>query len=75
MNGIEEVLLTAVASLRRETQHLDARVHLVLEAITADPARPHTLTSLAGLAQVSVSRLAHLFKEQVGDSTGVLSEL
>ncbi|MER7247945.1 helix-turn-helix domain-containing protein [Kribbella sp. NPDC000426] len=68
MNGIEEVLLTAVASLRRETQHLDARVHLVLEAITADPARPHTLTSLAGLAQVSVSRLAHLFKEQVGDS-------
>ncbi|NIK56907.1 helix-turn-helix domain-containing protein [Kribbella shirazensis] len=68
MNGIEEVLLTAVASLRRETQHLDARVQLVLEAITADPARPHTLTSLAGLAQVSVSRLAHLFKEQVGDS-------
>jgi AraC family transcriptional regulator of arabinose operon len=68
MNGIEEVLLTVVASLRRNTQHLDARVQLVLDAITADPARPHTLTSLAGLAQVSVSRLAHLFKEQVGDS-------
>jgi len=68
MNGIEEVLLIAVASLRRNTQHLDARVQLVLDAITADPARPHTLTSLAGLAQISVSRLAHLFKDQVGDS-------
>jgi AraC family transcriptional regulator of arabinose operon len=68
MNGIEEVLLVAASSLRRETRSLDPRVQLVLDAVTSDPARAHTLNSLAGLAQVSVSRLAHLFKEQVGDS-------
>ncbi|TWD79033.1 AraC family transcriptional regulator of arabinose operon [Kribbella amoyensis] len=68
MNGIEEVLLVATSSLRRDNRQLDARVQLVLDAITSDPARPHTLNALAGLAQVSVSRLAHLFKAQVGDS-------
>lgn len=68
MNGLEEVLLVATSSLRRDTRQLDARVQLVLDAVTSDPARPYTLTMLAGLAQVSVSRLAHLFKEQVGDS-------
>jgi AraC family transcriptional regulator of arabinose operon len=68
MNGIEEVLLVATSSLRTDTRQLDARVQLVLDAVTSDPARPYTLTSLARLAQVSVSRLAHLFKEQVGDS-------
>ena len=68
MNGIEEVLLIATSSLRKDTRQLDSRVQLVLDAVTSDPSRPYTLTSLAGLAQVSVSRLAHLFKEQVGDS-------
>jgi AraC family transcriptional regulator, arabinose operon regulatory protein len=68
MNGIEEVLLIATSSLRKDTRQLDSRVQLVLDAVTSDPSRPHTLTSLARLAQVSVSRLAHLFKEQVGDS-------
>jgi AraC family transcriptional regulator of arabinose operon len=68
LNGIEEVLLIAAASLRTGTRNLDARVQLVLEAITANPAKPYTLAMLAGQAQLSVSRLAHLFREQVGDS-------
>ncbi|GAB3749301.1 helix-turn-helix domain-containing protein [Microlunatus parietis] len=68
LNGIEEVLLVAISSLRQGTRQLDSRVQLVLDAITTDPAKAHTLTQLAGMAQVSVSRLAHLFKEQVGDS-------
>lgn len=68
LTGIEEILLVAAASLRRDRRPLDARVQVVLDAITADPAKPHTLTKLAGIAQLSVSRLAHLFREQVGDS-------
>jgi AraC family transcriptional regulator of arabinose operon len=62
------VLLVAISSLREGTRQLDSRVQLVLDAVTTDPAKSHTLTQLAALAQVSVSRLAHLFKEQVGDS-------
>jgi AraC family transcriptional regulator of arabinose operon len=68
LNGIEEVLLTAVASLRKDTRQLDPRVQLVLDTVTSDPSRPYTLTMLAASAQLSASRLAHLFTEQVGDS-------
>lgn len=68
MNGIEEVLLIAAASLREDPRQLDPRVQVVLDAIAANPAKQYTLTSLADMAQLSVSRLAHLFKEQVGDS-------
>lgn len=68
LNAIEEVLLIATASLRQDTRPLDPRVRLVLDAITTDPSRPYTLAMLARMTQMSVSRLAHLFKEQVGDS-------
>jgi len=35
-----------------------SQAQVVLEAITADPARPHTLTSLARLAQVGLSMVS-----------------
>lgn len=68
LNGIEEILLTASASLHQGARPLDSRVRLVLDVITEEPAGGHTLRTLAAHAQVSESRLAHLFKQQVGET-------
>lgn len=68
LNGVEEVLLIAAHSGRRKGRAIDHRVQLVLDTISQDPSKPYTLTSLARLTHLSVSRLAHLFKDQVGET-------
>lgn len=48
------------------TRHLDARVTSVLDAIRATDELRMSLADAAGMACLSPSRFAHLFKEQVG---------
>lgn len=43
----------------------DARVALVIESIRRSCARPPSLADLSSLAGISVSRLQHLFKEEM----------
>jgi len=70
MNALEEVLLVATRehaaasddrrltpNIRRVVEHLDGHLH-----------EPHTVASLAKIARLSPSRLAHRFKEETGDS-------
>ena len=69
LNGLEEVLLLAVReNAPTGRRPLDPRVERVLELISHDLAAPHTLGTLAGEVGLSPSRLAHLFKHELGDS-------
>ncbi|MEJ5979179.1 AraC family transcriptional regulator [Novosphingobium sp. PS1R-30] len=42
------------------------RIHKVMNAITADPAKSHSLTELAELAGITESHLCRVFKEAMG---------
>ena len=69
LNGLELALLLAVrdgGSARAVT--LDARVRHALDLVTADLAAPHDVAALARAVALSPSRLAHLFRVEVGDS-------
>jgi len=69
LNGLEEVLLLAVRETADRGQRpLDSRVQQVLDLISGDLAAPHDLPTLAREAGLSPSRLAHVFKQEVGDS-------
>lgn len=69
LNALEEILLLAGReSERPDRRSLDPRVQQILDLFAADLAAPHDLTSLARAVALSPSRLAHLFKEEVGDS-------
>jgi AraC family transcriptional regulator, arabinose operon regulatory protein len=69
LNGIEQLLLLAVAELESRRRHSpDPRVQRILEVISTDPARQHSVEDLARLVSLSPSRLAHLFRRDVGDS-------
>jgi AraC family transcriptional regulator of arabinose operon len=65
-SGIEQVLLLAAGAQDGGGSGLDPRVRRVDALITADPAEPHTVASLAAAVSLSPSRLAHLFAEQTG---------
>lgn len=70
LTTLEEVV-TLVTSAATEAEPrpagaIDPRLRRVLAYIAADPGAGHTVTSLARVASVSSSRLAHLFTEQVG---------
>lgn len=69
LNAIEELLLLAVAEdeiLQRPI--LDARVRVVIDTLAEDLARPVSIPELGRLVSLSPSRLAHLFRAEVGDS-------
>jgi AraC family transcriptional regulator of arabinose operon len=69
LNGLEEVLLLAVRECAQGRQHpLDERVQRVLDRIANDLAGPHDLHALAREVNLSPSRLAHLFKQEAGDT-------
>lgn len=71
LNGLEQVLLLA-ARERTAQPPLDPRVQQTLALVSTDLAAPHTLRTLARTTALSPSRLAHLFKREVGISVGQL---
>jgi AraC family transcriptional regulator, arabinose operon regulatory protein len=77
LNALEEVLLVA-AGERSESGRapFDPRVQGVLDLLSHDLAGAHTVETLAAAVFLSPSRLAHLFKEQSGQTvTDALREL
>lgn len=69
LNALEELMLVAVSeSGKAGVRRLDPRVREVLDRIVADVAADHRIDELAAEVSLSPSRLAHLFKEEVGDS-------
>jgi AraC family transcriptional regulator of arabinose operon len=68
INGLEEVMLLAAREQRQKQRNLDPRIQTVLTLMSEDLAAPHSLESLASAVALSPSRLAHLFKLEVGDS-------
>jgi AraC family transcriptional regulator of arabinose operon len=67
MNGLEELLLWC-DTVNPSSQHsrLDPRIRLALEYLCAHSGDRLTITELAEQSHLSASRLAHLFREQVG---------
>ena len=69
LNALEELMLVAVRESRQAgPRRLDPRVRSVLDRIAAHPGADHRIDELAADVSLSSSRLAHLFKEEVGDS-------
>lgn len=69
MNALEEVLLWCSAqNPRSEQARLDPRITACLERLCQNLSAPLTLDSMARDVGLSVSRLAHLFRAQVGQT-------
>jgi AraC family transcriptional regulator of arabinose operon len=69
MNALERLLLACdMHNPRSEHAQLDPRVRRTIEHICSNLAAPHRLSHLATSCGLSISRLAHLFREQVGQS-------
>lgn len=76
LNGLEEIFLLAAREHMQEGETLDPRIQHILSIMAQDLSAPHSLDSLARVVALSPSRLAHLFKQEVGDSlTNVLLTL
>ena len=69
MNALEEVLLwCGTQNPRSEQARMDGRVRDCMDFLCHHLAARVTLDDLAALAGLSVSRLAHLFRDQVGQT-------
>ncbi len=67
MNALEEVLLWCdTVNPRSEQAHLDGRVQEAMDYMCQHLSHAMSLDYLAQVCNLSVSRLAHLFREQVG---------
>jgi len=67
MNALEEVLLwCGTQNPLSDSSPLDGRVRAAMEFLTRRLAEPVTTDALAAACGLSVSRLAHLFRAQVG---------
>lgn len=67
MNALEEVLLWCdAANPRAEQPRMDARVQATMDYMCLHLAEETSLEGLAQVAGLSVSRLAHLFREYAG---------
>jgi len=68
-NALEEViLLLAQHQEKQNTPQIDARIETILAYLNQRFREPINIASLAALVALSPSRLAHLFKKQVGAS-------
>jgi AraC family transcriptional regulator, arabinose operon regulatory protein len=67
-NALEEGLIAAAREHGRSSPPTDPRVSLVLQVLSQRYHEPLTVPALAELVGISPSRLAHLFKETVGQS-------
>ncbi len=65
MACLEQVLIHGVRA-GGGARAMDARVERAARLLADHPARPLDLEALAGEVSLSASRLAHLFREQVG---------
>lgn len=69
LNALEEILLVAAGELAGEGRPpLDPRVQTMLEILSRDLTADHPVEALAAAVFLSPSRLAHLFKEQTGQT-------
>jgi len=69
LNVLEELLLTCdVWNPAGKTARLDDRIRATLTYICAHAAEEITLPQLAKICRLSLSRMSHLFKEQVGET-------
>jgi AraC family transcriptional regulator of arabinose operon len=69
LNSLEEVLLLSAQKHSNATSNkLDLRVGEVIHILSHNLSDSHTVKDLAQKVSLSPSRLAHLFKEQVGSS-------
>jgi AraC family transcriptional regulator of arabinose operon len=74
-NALEEALLWAhVSASRGDWMRTDPRVRRAMDYLAANLAQPFDLETLARHCGLSVSRLAHLFKSEVGSSPQQFSE-
>jgi AraC family transcriptional regulator of arabinose operon len=77
LNALEEILLVAAGEYSEAGRSpFDPRVQSVLDLIARDLTADHDIEMLAASVFLSPSRLAHLFKEQTGQTlTDALREL
>ena len=68
LNALEEILLLALTCVTDTHRTLDPRVKEVLQYIAENYAQEIKIEALAKKVCLSPSRLAHLFKEQVGET-------
>jgi len=69
MNALEEILLWSdLANPKHETAHLDSRIRLALDHISAHFSEPLSIGQIASACGLSASRFAHLFREQIGET-------
>jgi AraC family transcriptional regulator, arabinose operon regulatory protein len=69
LNALEEVLLVAAGEVADDGRlPFDPRVQAALELLSHDLTHDHSVESLAAMVYLSPSRLAHLFREQTGQT-------
>jgi AraC family transcriptional regulator of arabinose operon len=68
MNALERVLLLVTEASGSGRRTLDPRIQSLIERIATRPADDHSVGALAETAHLSLSRLAHLFKAETGQS-------
>ena len=73
MHALEEALILCTAALPSARQH-DARVMTAMAYLVENLACPLTLSEVAAATGLSVSRLSHRFKEEVGITPGQFLE-
>ncbi len=71
LSGLEELLLLATRESKLQSpRSLDSRVQQVLDIMSNDLNGRHDINELAQSVRLSPSRLAHLFKQQTGETIG-----
>ncbi|HLK59834.1 MAG TPA: helix-turn-helix domain-containing protein [Chthonomonadaceae bacterium] len=67
MNALEETLLWCdTLNPRSEQARIDPRIRQIMDHLCLHLGEKHTLETLAEIGGLSVSRMAHLFRKQVG---------
>jgi len=75
LNALERALLWMQREQQsRDLPRMDARIRTMMEKLASEVDRPFDLASSARSAGMSVSRFAHLFREQVGRSPQQFTE-
>lgn len=70
LNALEEILLVAAAQTVAARRELDPRIGVVLERLATTLNSKLDVNALADTVALSPSRLAHLYRSQIGESIG-----